>query len=108
MSGSPARPASALPIQADARELSRALSNLVTNAIRHTPQDGRVQVTAAAEADGVLMTVTDGCGGIPEADLASVFDMAWRGTKARTPRPTAARVSGSRSCAASSMPTRAG
>ncbi len=76
---------SALLIRADARELSRALSNLVTNAIRHTPQDGHVQVTAAAEADGVLMTVTDGCGGIPEADLASVFDMAWRGTKARTP-----------------------
>jgi signal transduction histidine kinase len=75
----------ALLIRADARELSRALSNLVTNAIRHTPAGGHVQVTAAAEADGALMTVTDGCGGIPEADLASVFDMAWRGTKARTP-----------------------
>jgi signal transduction histidine kinase len=31
------------------------------------------------------MTVADGCGGIPEPDLASVFDIAWRGTKARTP-----------------------
>jgi signal transduction histidine kinase len=76
---------SALLIQADTRELSRALGNLVTNAIRHTPQDGHVQVTATAEGDGVLMTVTDGCGGIPEADLASVFDTAWRGTRARTP-----------------------
>jgi len=76
---------SALLIQADARELSRALSNLVTNAIRHTPEDGHVQVAAMAEADGVLMSVTDGCGGIPEADLTSVFDIAWRGTKARTP-----------------------
>ena len=75
----------ALLIRADARELSRALSNLVTNAVRHTPQDGHVQVTAIAEAGGVLMTVTDGCGGIPEADLASVFDTAWRGTRARTP-----------------------
>ena len=76
---------SALLIQADTRELSRALSNLVTNAIRHTPQDGHVQVTATAEGEDVLMTVTDGCGGIPEADLASVFDTAWRGTRARTP-----------------------
>jgi signal transduction histidine kinase len=76
----------ALLIQADARELSRALSNLVTNAVRHTPEDGHVQVTAAAEGDGVLMTVSDGCGGIPEADLASVFDTAWRGTRARTPQ----------------------
>ncbi len=74
-----------LLIRADARELSRALANLVTNGIRHTPEGGRVRVTAAAEAGGVLMTVTDGCGGIPEADLESVFDVAWRGSKARTP-----------------------
>jgi signal transduction histidine kinase len=76
---------SPLLLAADARELSRALANLVTNAIRHTPRDGRVLVAAAAEADGVLLTVADGCGGIPEPDLASVFDLAWRGTKARTP-----------------------
>jgi signal transduction histidine kinase len=77
--------AGSLLLQADARELSRALGNLVTNAIRHTPENGRVLVTAAAEPDGVLLTVADGCGGIPEADLACVFDLAWRGTKARTP-----------------------
>jgi signal transduction histidine kinase len=77
--------ASSLLIRADARELSRALANLVTNAIRHTPENGQVLVAATAEADGVLMTVADGCGGIPEADLASVFDLAWRGTQARTP-----------------------
>jgi signal transduction histidine kinase len=76
---------SPLLLQADARELSRALANLVTNAIRHTPENGRVLVAAAAEAGGVLLTVADGCGGIPEADLPSVFDLAWRGTPARTP-----------------------
>lgn len=77
--------AGSLLIRADARELSRALSNLVTNAVRHTPENGHVLVTAAAEAGGVLMTVADGCGGIPEDDLASVFDTAWRGSAARTP-----------------------
>ena len=79
------RAAGSLVIRADARELSRALGNLVTNAIRHTPEDGRVVVMAAAEDDGVLMSVADGCGGIPEADLASVFDTGWRGSAARTP-----------------------
>jgi signal transduction histidine kinase len=83
LSGEAAR--SAL-IRADARELSRALANLVTNAIRHTPENGRVLVAATAEAGGVLMTVADGCGGIPEDDLASVFDLAWRGSEARTPK----------------------
>ena len=76
---------SALTVQADARELSRALANLLANAIRHTPDGGCVQVAASAEAGGVLVTVADGCGGIPEADLALVFDLAWRGTSARTP-----------------------
>ena len=76
---------SPLMVQADARELSRALANLLANAIRHTPDGGCVQVAASAEAGGVLMTVADGCGGIPEADLALVFDLAWRGTSARTP-----------------------
>jgi len=77
--------ARSLVIRVDARELSRALANLVTNAIRHTPEDGRVLVRASAGADDVLITVADGCGGIPEADLGSVFDLAWRGSKARTP-----------------------
>ena len=74
-----------VPVYADPRELSRALSNLVTNAIRHTPEGGRVRVAATAEAGEVLITVADGCGGIPEADLARVFDLAWRATVARTP-----------------------
>jgi signal transduction histidine kinase len=74
-----------LLIRADARELSRALANLATNAIRHTPEGGHVLVRASAGADGVLITVADGCGGIPQADLGSVFDLAWRGSKARTP-----------------------
>ncbi len=72
-------------VQADPRELSRALSNLVTNAIRHTPGGGCVRIAATAEAGEVLLTVADTCGGIPDADLAQVFDLAWRGTAARTP-----------------------
>ena len=41
---------------------------------------------AGARRDAVL-TVADGCGGIPEADLPHVFDLAWRGTDARSPAP---------------------
>lgn len=74
-----------LVTEADPRKISRVLSNLVANAIRYTPAEGRVHVAATAEADKVLITVADGCGGIPEADLAHVFDASWRGTEARTP-----------------------
>jgi signal transduction histidine kinase len=76
-----------LVVHADPRELSRALTNLLINAIRHTPGDGSVHVVAAPEPGGALLAVADGCGGIPEEDLACVFDMAWRGTQARGSSP---------------------
>ena len=72
-----------LAVHADPREMSRVLINLLVNAIRHTPEDGSVHVVAAPEPGGALLAVADGCGGIPEADLACVFDMAWRGTHDR-------------------------
>ncbi len=76
-------------LRADERELHRALGNLVVNAIRHTPADGTVEVVAAAAPGEVVLSVTDGCGGIPEDDLSHVFDVAWRGTDARTPDDSA-------------------
>jgi signal transduction histidine kinase len=76
-----------LAVRADPRELSRALTNLLANAIRHTPPGGRVYVEARAEGGGSVLAVADGCGGIPEADLPYVFDLAWRGNDARSPAP---------------------
>jgi len=81
------RAAGQLAVLADPRELSRAITNLLTNAIRYTPQGGRVHVEAKPEHGYALLTVTDTCGGIPEADLPHVFDLAWRGTDARSPAP---------------------
>jgi signal transduction histidine kinase len=78
-----------LAVRADAREMSRALTNLVVNAIRHTPGDGTVRVEADHDDGFALLTVTDACGGIPEEHLERVFDVAWRGTDARTPDPYA-------------------
>jgi signal transduction histidine kinase len=40
---------------------------------------------ARSPTGGALLAVDDGCGGIPEADLARVFDLAWRGTDACGP-----------------------
>ena len=76
-----------LAVRADPRELSRALANLLANAIRHTPPGGCVQVEARPQGGDALLAVADGCGGIPEADLPHVFDLAWRGTDARSPAP---------------------
>jgi signal transduction histidine kinase len=76
-----------LAVLADPRELSRALTNLLANAIRYTPPAGCVRVEATSEGEHALLAVIDGCGGIPEADLPHVFELAWRGTDARSPAP---------------------
>ncbi|MEU3462218.1 HAMP domain-containing sensor histidine kinase [Streptomyces sp. NPDC006733] len=74
-----------VPVEVDGREMTRVLANLLANAIHRTPADGTVAVSAHREADSVVLSVTDGCGGIPAADLPRVFDTGWRGTGARTP-----------------------
>ncbi|WP_329254177.1 HAMP domain-containing histidine kinase [Streptomyces sp. NBC_01478] len=74
-----------VPVEVDGKEMSRVLGNLLVNAIRRTPADGTVAIAAERSPDGVVLSVTDGCGGIPEDDLPRVFDTGWRGTHARTP-----------------------
>jgi signal transduction histidine kinase len=68
-------------------EMVRVVRNLLDNAIRHTPPGGVVVITAglAAGGDAAEVSVRDGCGGIPEHELESVFEMAYRGDAARTP-----------------------
>jgi signal transduction histidine kinase len=68
-------------------ELARIVGNLLLNAIHYTPSDGTVTVTAGSSQGEGWLAVADSCGGIAEADLPRVFDVAFRGEKARTPSP---------------------
>jgi signal transduction histidine kinase len=72
-------------VTADPAGLSRVVSNLLMNAIRHTPADGVVEVSARAVPAGVELSVTDACGGMSEEDIPRVFDVGWQGSVARTP-----------------------
>jgi signal transduction histidine kinase len=74
-----------LLVRGDVSALSRVMGNLVMNAVRHTPQDGVVAVRGGTEQEQVVLSIVDGCGGIPAADLDRVFDVGWRGSHARTP-----------------------
>ena len=59
----------------DAGLIVRVLTNLVSNAIKHTPGGGTVTIDAeSASADSIVVRVTDTGPGIPEADAAHVFD----------------------------------
>jgi len=72
-------------VQGDPAALARVVGNLVTNAVRHTPEDGVVEIRGRSGAEQVELVVSDRCGGIPDRDLDRVFDVGWRGSNARTP-----------------------
>lgn len=62
--------------------LRQMLSNLVENAIKYTPEAGRIQVDAYAEGGFVVLSVADTGIGIPPADLPYVFDRFFRSDNA--------------------------
>jgi signal transduction histidine kinase len=77
-----------MPVLIDTAEMGRAVRNLVSNAIRHTPASGTIEVLAEIHSGMATVSVADECGGIPPEDLPRVFDVAFRGESARTPDPT--------------------
>ncbi len=61
-------------VRADRSQIGRAITNLVVNAIRHTPAGGKVKVRAEASSQGVTFSVEDTGEGIPKEYLHSIFD----------------------------------
>jgi signal transduction histidine kinase len=72
------------PVYAAPDKLSRILDNLLANALRHTPEEGMIQIRAAAEEDHVLVQVEDNGTGISSKDLPHIFDRFYRGERSRT------------------------
>jgi signal transduction histidine kinase len=74
-----------LAVLGSSDDLARALTNLATNAIRHTDRGQVVRLEGRRAEDGhIQVAVMDTCGGIPEANLGRVFDAGWRGTPSRS------------------------
>ncbi len=62
------------PVPGDANYLRKALSNLVDNAIKYTPDSGAISIEAAAEFDTMHIIVSDTGIGINRADQERIFD----------------------------------
>ncbi|MEU2738711.1 HAMP domain-containing sensor histidine kinase [Streptomyces sp. NPDC007095] len=73
-------------LDADPVRMRQALGNLVSNAIRHTPDRGTITLSAREEGGQVVIEVADTGSGIAAEDLPSVFDRFWRAEKSRSRR----------------------
>lgn len=88
-------PAKPVRVIGSDRALVRVLSNLVANAIAHTPTGGTVKLAVGSDAKGAWARVDDTGVGINEADLPRVFDIAYRGSNGRVARTDPSLPSGS-------------
>ena len=67
-------PDSPLPMAFDTEKIERVFFNLLSNAFKHTPDNGSITVTYAEEGGNLILHVADTGEGISERDLDKIFD----------------------------------
>ena len=75
--------AGAETLPADAARLEQALQNLAANALRHTPDGGRVSLTATPQPEAIVLTVRDSGPGIAPEHLPLIFDRFYKADASR-------------------------
>ena len=72
------------PVFIDTQAIGRVFNNLISNALRHTPAQGRVSVWVRRTASGVDVTVSDIGEGIRAQDMPHIFERFYRGDTSRS------------------------
>jgi two-component system phosphate regulon sensor histidine kinase PhoR len=72
-----------LRVLADLDQASRAVQNVLDNAVKYTPTGGAVRLEGEARADDVILRIVDDGPGIAPADLGRIFERFYRGDQAR-------------------------
>lgn len=71
-------------IEADISMMNRAITNLIDNAITHTPAGGEVTVSSIQNGKDIVLEISDTGVGIPETDLPHIFERFYQVDKSRT------------------------
>jgi two-component system, OmpR family, sensor histidine kinase BaeS len=69
---------SVLPVRMDETRMTQVITNLLSNALRHTPAGGRITLGVRGEPDAVVLTVADTGSGISAENLPHIFDRFFR------------------------------
>jgi signal transduction histidine kinase len=75
-----------LVIVGDAERVHQVVTNILHNALRHSPSSGSIEVMAQSNSDGVRIEVLDEGPGIPTEEAGRVFERFYRSDQARTSR----------------------
>jgi two-component system sensor histidine kinase BaeS len=70
------------PALADPHWLHQVVTNLLTNALKFTPEGGQVTIEAGPDGRDAVLRVSDTGTGIPADELPRIFDRFWRGRQA--------------------------
>ncbi len=70
-------------IEIDPVRIREVLANVVSNAIRHTPEHGTIAISVETIGDRLVVTVKDNGAGIPPENLDKIFDRFYKGETSR-------------------------
>lgn len=73
-----------LQIKLDPNKIQQSIINIIHNAIKYTPENGKVDISLYSEEEYIIIKISDNGIGIPEKDLQHIFERFYRVDKART------------------------